>query len=166
LNIPAPVETLISSSKETIASILDNPVPNKYNLSSPLVQAINSLQSKSDLIIKPADKGWAVVVWRRDLYIKEALRKLDNCDHYIEISSDPTKDDKPIRNIISDLIHSDSLPIQAHGLCVQESVCSRFYVLAKIHKSQIIKADQMSRPLATNSPTFTNYATHTLRKLH
>jgi hypothetical protein len=34
------------------------------------------------IVIKPADKGGAVVVWRRDLYLAEAERQLSNPSFY------------------------------------------------------------------------------------
>ena len=36
----------------------------------------------SEVIIKPAEKGGAVVVWDRDLYIAEAHRQLDDNSSY------------------------------------------------------------------------------------
>ena len=35
-----------------------------------------SLRSRNDIVIKPADKGGAVVVWRADLYRESFLRNL------------------------------------------------------------------------------------------
>ena len=38
--------------------------------------ALENLSKRKDLIVKAADKGGALVVWRADLYQKEALRQL------------------------------------------------------------------------------------------
>ena len=44
------------------------------NLSSKEWPGLKSLKKRKDIVIKAADKGGAVVVWRTDLYQKEALR--------------------------------------------------------------------------------------------
>ena len=43
------------------------------NLSSEEWSALKSLKKRNDIVIKAADKGGAVFVWRADLYQKEAL---------------------------------------------------------------------------------------------
>ena len=43
------------------------------NLSSEEWSALKSLKKRKDIVIKAADKGGAVFVWRADLYQKEAL---------------------------------------------------------------------------------------------
>ena len=39
-------------------------------------------KKRKDIVIKAADKGGAVVVWRADLYQKEALRQLSDTSFY------------------------------------------------------------------------------------
>ncbi|XP_041467673.1 uncharacterized protein LOC121418037 [Lytechinus variegatus] len=53
-------------------------------------QALSSLKNRSDIIIKPADKGSAVVVMGRQQYIDEAMKHLNNQSHYALLDSDPT----------------------------------------------------------------------------
>ena len=48
------------------------------NISRAELSALRLLRRRDDLVIKPADKGGAVVVWRADLYQEEALRQLRN----------------------------------------------------------------------------------------
>ena len=45
-------------------------------------EALRFLKSREDVVIKSADKGGTVVVWRRDLYIEEAQAQLQNPSHY------------------------------------------------------------------------------------
>ena len=52
------------------------------NLSSEEWSALKSLKKRKDIVIKAADKGGAVVVWRADLYQKEALRQLSDTSFY------------------------------------------------------------------------------------
>ena len=41
-------------------------------------EPLKNLLKRDDIIIKPADKGGAVVVWSRPLHIQEALRHLSD----------------------------------------------------------------------------------------
>ena len=56
------------------------------NLTKGEQKALNSLRNDRTIIIKPADKGSAIVVWSREDYIKEAERQLADQSTY-EISS-------------------------------------------------------------------------------
>jgi len=48
------------------------------NLSSEEWSALKSLKKRNDIVIRAADKGGALVVWRTDLYQKEALQQLSD----------------------------------------------------------------------------------------
>jgi len=52
------------------------------NLSDKQTHTLRALKNNTDLVIKPADKGGAVVVMRADLYKQEALRQLENTNNY------------------------------------------------------------------------------------
>ena len=54
------------------------------------LQQRQRLQRRQVIVMKPADKGPAVVVLKRSDYIKEADRQLGNEDHYQKIKKDPT----------------------------------------------------------------------------
>ena len=60
------------------------------NISNEGRNAIKSLLGRNDIVIKPADKGGAIVVWRLDLYFQEALRQISNTDFYYPIENYPT----------------------------------------------------------------------------
>jgi hypothetical protein len=47
------------------------------------------IQERDDIIIKPADKGSAVVVMDKTIYIQEAERHLSDCRFYEKLDSDP-----------------------------------------------------------------------------
>ena len=60
-----------------------------------------------DIIIKPADKVGAVVVWRKDLYISEAERQLSDATAYTEVHHDPTEENQiEICHTVKTLIHN------------------------------------------------------------
>ena len=60
------------------------------NLSSQERSASIRLQRRKDIIIKPADKGSAVVVLSKEDYIENAQNQLSNANHYERLASDPT----------------------------------------------------------------------------
>ena len=62
----------------------------KDNLPSEEKKALKSLRQRIDIIIKPADKGSAVVVLNREDYIREADRQLNNHTYYQKLTADPT----------------------------------------------------------------------------
>ena len=64
-------------------SILPGKATN-YNLSKEEYLALGSLQNGGSVVIKPADKGSAVVVWDRTDYLKEAERQLSDEKTYEE----------------------------------------------------------------------------------
>ena len=61
-----------------------------HNLSRVEHEAIKQLQSNQDIIIKPADKGGAVVILKTEDYRNECLRLLSDRKTYKILDSDPT----------------------------------------------------------------------------
>ena len=59
----------------------------RQNLSREELLTLRSLRNRSDIVIKPADKGGAIVVWRRDLYEQEALKQLGEDRFYKPVDS-------------------------------------------------------------------------------
>ena len=85
--------------------------------------------------IKPADKGGAVVVWKRDLYVQEANRQLSDNRFYQRLDADPIQQDqKIVKDTIKAMIASSELPPTAKHLVVTTPRTSCFYLLPKIHK--------------------------------
>jgi len=60
------------------------------NLSREEWAALKSLSKRKDAVIKAADKGGAVVVWRTDLYRQEAFRQLSDTSFYAKVDKDLT----------------------------------------------------------------------------
>ena len=68
--------------------------------------ALKNLSKRQDIIIKSADKGGAVVVWRSDLYKEEeALRQLSDTSFYAKVEKDLTSNNqKIVKDTIQNLI--------------------------------------------------------------
>ena len=47
--------------------------------------------TRTDIVIKKADKGSATVIMSREDYMNKARRHLNNRDHYLKPDDDPTQ---------------------------------------------------------------------------
>ena len=76
----------------TTREILEHkPLPGKCaNLSQNELQALKQLRSNQNIVIKPADKGGAIVLMNKQDYLNEGLRQLNNPQFYKEIQRNPT----------------------------------------------------------------------------
>ena len=66
------------------------PKYNRFNFNKQERKAIKSLSQNHDIIIKPADKGGAIVIQDRQKYIEESLRQVNNKEHYKILHYNPT----------------------------------------------------------------------------
>ena len=57
----------------------------RFNTTKQERKAMKSLKKNQDIIIKPADKGGAIVILNKEDYIKEGMRQLSNTNHYKEL---------------------------------------------------------------------------------
>ena len=133
--------------------------------------ALKNLSQRNDIVVKSADKGGAVVVWRSDLYQKEALRQLSDTSFYAKIPKDLTsKNQKLVKDTIQNLIVNQELPDTATNLIINTPRTSSIYFLPKIHKP-----NNPGRPIvsACSCPTelissylSSNLCHHTLKTVH
>ena len=76
---------------ESDAWLLTGSVRRKDNLTPSEREALTKLRTRTDLIIKPADKGSATVVMSKKVYLAEAHRQLTNSRYYHKLDEDPTQ---------------------------------------------------------------------------
>ena len=145
------------------------------NLSPGERAALTSLRQRADIVIKPADKGGAVVVWDRNLYIQEAERQLSDSTFYERLDRDFTMDyNKTVCEVVKEanFQHAPSI--------LSWKILSRFYLLPKIHKPgnpgrPIVSAcncpteliatylDRITTPLVQSLPSYVKDTNHMLR---
>ena len=95
-----------------------------------------SLRQRTDVVIKPADKGGAVVVWDRNLYKQEAERQLSDSTFFERLDRDFTVDyNKTVCEVVKEAITKGELPASAVNLVVENLRTSRFYLLPKVYKT-------------------------------
>ncbi|CAJ0948004.1 unnamed protein product [Ranitomeya imitator] len=107
------------------------------NLSTPDFQALQTLRTDNEIVIKPADKGGAIVIMNKSDYTQEIHRQLRDNTVYRLLPTDPTT---MIRNLIKETLD----PYVEKGVIdgkTQEyltkdfPITPVFYILPKIHKN-------------------------------
>ena len=177
------VDTYIKTCKKEINKVDLQKSVKVSNLSVKEMAAMRSLKRRDDIVVKPADKGGAVCVWRKDLYIKEGMSQLENGKFYKKLDKDDTEEiQKRVDKAIKALIDDGSLQDTAKFLLVPSPRSCAFYLLPKIHKEGIPGRPVVSniscptyniskflsgylKPLVQKSFTFIRDSTHLLQKL-
>ena len=177
--LPVLDDTIKKAKEEVMRQLQKNPYVNR-NISGPERQALKSLRDNNNIVIKQADKGGAVVVWRKDLYQAEAERQLLDRSSYKLLNKDPSSDHQTlIKTTVNNFIKNKDLPPNATNLINSNPRTSQFYMLPKIHKQNIpgrpiISAhscptafisqylDDLLRPMVEALPTYVKDSSHAL----
>jgi len=147
-------------------------------------QALKALRSRSDIIIKPADKGSAVVVQSNEDYLVEAYRQLNDTSSYQKLPGDlTTTHSQELKRIVMELFNKGVIDKHTKNFLIpRQPRPARFYMLPKIHKvgnpgrpivssngapTENISAfvDYHLRPLVTKLPSYIQDTSDFLRKL-
>ncbi|MEO0686886.1 MAG: hypothetical protein AAFY76_18035 [Cyanobacteria bacterium J06649_11] len=109
---------------------------NFSNLSLAEQEALRNLRSDDSIVIKPADKGSAGVVWGKEDYLREVESQLGNGQVYQKCNRDPLP---ALQTLVSRALNSvlrkkeiDQKTLDY--LMVNDPRLGRFYLLPKIHK--------------------------------
>ena len=113
------------------------------NLSTEERQALKSLKTREDIVVKRVDKGSGVCVMERNLYIQEAEKQLQNEKYYKKLNEDPTdKYLKDLKNLLEEGVEKEEITKKTmNNILPKNPKTARFYILPKIHKV-ITKASQ------------------------
>jgi len=130
------------------------PAPSRQNLSSDEKKALAELEKAHDIIIKPADKGSAVVIQNLEDYLKEGYRQLNDPAFYVETKDDLTHlHNELITQLVTHLAEHEQISEKCSSYLINKSPRTpQLYLLPKIHKN---KTPVPGRPIvsANNSPT-------------
>lgn len=89
-----PIETYITLAQREISNFLKDIEKGDLrfhsNFSLQEKQALRSLKDMPDIIIKPADKGGAIVVMDKIDYVEEIHSQLSDTNTYVKLDKDPT----------------------------------------------------------------------------
>ncbi|XP_078362365.1 uncharacterized protein LOC144646592 [Oculina patagonica] len=142
------------------------------------------LQHRTDIVIKPADKGSGTVVMNRQDYLKECHRQLNDAKFYKKVTKDPTPDvNKRVQKYLDGLLKDKAIDKNTYKyLSPVNPRPGRFYILPKLHKQghpgrPIVSAnghptEKISEfvsyhlnPLVQTLPSYIKNTTHLLNKL-
>ena len=149
------------------------------------IQSLHQLKTDNDLIVKPADKGGAIVSWPKDSYLKEAYRQLNDSNHYRKIPHDPTPEIlTETKKLAYNLYKSKIIDNTTYKFLTTDTRARtpHLYLLPKIHKQDIPGrpiisgcggptarlsqfADHLLKPLLNHIPAYIQDTTHFLRRI-
>lgn len=107
------------------------------NLSEAEIQALQELNLRKDIVIKPADKGSAVVIMDKQQYVQEGLRQLQDEGFYTKLRAPIFLDSVPlIEQVVDSLVEGGFINKRQAEYLAGESMprARRFYLLPKVHK--------------------------------
>ena len=106
------------------------------NLTPAECEALRYFKSASHLVIKPADKGSAVVVMNLDNYLSEGFRQLQDPNFYTEVPTDLSESHMSnVISVVSEMCSNGEISERCKQyLCDFKYRTARFYMLPKIHK--------------------------------
>ena len=110
--------------------------PGSNNLTHGEREALNSLKKNKEIIIKPADKGGALVIQNTLDYILEGEKHLSNTNFYQPLDSDPTPEyTEEINQFLHNMFLRGEIDATVYQYIVGiETRTPNIYFLPKIHK--------------------------------
>ena len=126
----------------------------RYNTSKKERQALQHLKKNENIVIKPADKGGAIVIQNKEDYIKEGERQLANTTHYKMV-----EDYKKLRKEFIKEVELNLKSFLSKGYINEDLYkilyrsnprTSNLYLLPKIHKK-----DNPGRPIINSVGSLT-----------
>uniref|UniRef100_A0AAY4A4H6 Uncharacterized protein n=1 Tax=Denticeps clupeoides TaxID=299321 RepID=A0AAY4A4H6_9TELE len=107
------------------------------NLSPDEVQALQELKNNTQIVIKPADKGSAIVILDRQQYLWEGYRQLYNTKYYKKLDKPIYLETMPmVKTILQSLYDNNFINAKqmTYLLGNKEPRGRIFHLLPKIHK--------------------------------
>lgn len=158
---------------QTFCRIVEGEILGKYKSNAPYSNislneklAIQELSRDTDIIIKPADKGGAIVVQNMADYQKEAYRQLNDEEFYRRLHANPTADfQRKIKDVTDNALKMHWISKDEHCfLNCKHPVIPMFYMLPKIHKSLV---SPKGRPIVASNDSLleplSNFVDHFIK---
>ena len=135
--LPHNIHQIIRADNYALAHLNWGIQPGK-NLNQEETNALKELQTNRQIILKPADKGSAVVLMDREDYVWEGNRQLNNSNYYRKLDTPIYMDTKDIVKEILEKMKEEGYITKEQQLylTVDSPRQRRFYLLPKIHKNR------------------------------
>ena len=132
---PPTLEGMIIANELQIQTMIPR-CPKNNNLTYGEKTALAELQSLQEIIIKPADKGSAIVLMNKDDYLREGYRQLSDEKFYKKVQNDLTATHMTQINVLLNQMFANG---EISEKCRDylgnfKTRTPRFYMLPKIHK--------------------------------
>ena len=135
-NLDPSLDSHIDNVEDDINNI--QPIRISDNLTKDERTALKTLSKRTDIIIKPADKGSGTVVMERQMYINECNRKLNDTTFYEKHNKDITnKVTTTVKQYLQQMKEDGHIDSDTYSYWTpRDPECSRFYILPKLHKNR------------------------------
>jgi len=101
---PTNIEAMLACNELQFNPRPENNPQRKKNLTLEELLAMEDLIKNTNIIIKPADKGSAVVIMNRLDYLREGFKQLSDVKPYIRLDNEPTLNfNKEVENYVHDI---------------------------------------------------------------
>ena len=99
--------------------------------------ALKHLADDHTIVIKPADKGGAIVIQDRDKYIAEGIRQLSNPDFYTETDTDLTQQHfQEVKNELDEMQKRKEIDISCYLYLTHTPIrTAQFYMLSNAKRT-------------------------------
>ena len=186
-NGPINLEAMIACNEQQFNARPTFKTNYKNNIDLMERQALKELLENKNIIIKPADKGSAVVIMNRLDYLREGYRQLSDTKYYIRLDNEPTADfRKEVAGFVEDMYQNGEIDESVQKYLMYDTYRTpQLYLLPKIHKGlnpppgrPIISAngcptenisqfvDFFLNPTCLTLPSFVKDTTHFLRLIN
>ena len=136
---PPALEAMILANEIALNKRPEAKHPKLTNISRAERKAIKTLSQNQNIIIKPADKGSAVVVMNRKDYISEGYKQLSDPKFYKKVDTDLTAHHmRIVQSYITQMyLNGEISDSVSYYLTDTECKTAKLYLLPKIHKGTI-----------------------------
>ncbi len=135
-SLPKQVAQLIKADEDAFKNLNWSLKP-RPNLQREELRALNTLKNLKEIVIKPADKGNAIVIMDREQYVWEGERQLNISDHYKPLEKPIYPETmKQVRKILEQMYNVGIINSKQREYLGGNGTprMRRFYLLPKIHK--------------------------------
>lgn len=136
-NPPSTNNEHIEVFKKMVIKDLEQLKFSRISESQHIQQGIKQLEANKDIIIRPADKGGAIVVLTKEYYHQELMGQLNDNNTYLKLSSNPTREYKrDLSSLIQKGINKNILSKKESRYLVPDTCrVPIIYTIPKIHKN-------------------------------